>query len=796
MNRRIGVLLLVLSVIGAGVRPACGQEDLTSEQVRKSIERGVNWIKKQQNTENGSWTEMRGYKGGVPALCTLALLNAGVPPDDPVIRRSLAYLRTLTKPEQTYCVALQTMVFCLASPDAAGDRLQITKNVRWLEGAQIKDGPLRGAWSYSGTTVPGLGDNSNTQFALLALHEADRIGVKVSDRVWRLAKNYWLTTQKKEDGSWGYRPDEPSTGSMTCAGITSLVITMDRLTAGDASVSGDSVACCGEQEDIEPIERALDWLGRHFSVQRNPGPEGAIGSESLLYYLYGMERVGRLTARRFFITPDRVGRGVAHDWYREGAKHLVSTQDTISGKWVGVGRAEGDPLIGTPLALLFLAKGRRPVLMAKYKYRDDRNWDLHRGGVHNLTRSIEKAWKTDLTWQIIDATGDATVEDLLQSPVLFISGREELVLTDQQKHELRKYVDQGGFIFAEACDGNGCNGEAFDRSFRALMAELFPDSPLRVLPIDHPVWFAEVKVDPAQLPEQGLLGVDSCCRTSVVYCPQNLSCFWELAQQGRDMTYPANVEAKIAAMLALGQNVLAYATNRELQDKLRPVANLSDAAGELTRSSLVVPKLAHSGGADDAPNALRNMLRVAEQELEIPVDTVSKTKLIRPSDPQLLLYPIAFMHGRREFRFSEEDRSALKVYLERGGFLFADSICASPQFTESFRREMKAIFPDAELEVLPRDHDLFTSEYRGFKLSTVRLRDPLARDRDEPLRARIVETAPRLEALRVDGRIAVIFSPYDISCAMENHASLECKSYVKEDAARLVVNVLLYALQQ
>jgi hypothetical protein len=48
----------------------------------------------------------------------------------------------------------------------------------------------------------------------------------------------------------------------------------------------------------------------------------------------------------------------------------------------------------------------------------------------------------------------------------------------------------------------------------------------------------------------------------------------------------------------------------------------------------------------------------------------------------------------------------------------------------------------------------------------------------------------------VDGRLAVVFSPYDISCAMENAASLDCKGYVSTDAARLVVNIVMFALQQ
>ena len=42
----------------------------------------------------------------------------------------------------------------------------------------------------------------------------------------------------------------------------------------------------------------------------------------------------------------------------------------------------------------------------------------------------------------------------------------------------------------------------------------------------------------------------------------------------------------------------------------------------------------------------------------------------------------------------------------------------------------------------------------------------------------------------------MIFSPYDLSCALENHASLDCKGYVKQDAARIGLNIILYAMQQ
>ena len=55
------------------------------------------------------------------------------------------------------------------------------------------------------------------------------------------------------------------------------------------------------------------------------------------------------------------------------------------------------------------------------------------------------------------------------------------------------------------------------------------------------------------------------------------------------------------------------------------------------------------------------------------------------------------------------------------------------------------------------------------------------------------ETEALLEGLEVDGRIAVILSPFDISCALEKGASLECKGYTSADAARLGANVMLYA---
>jgi hypothetical protein len=325
------------------------------------------------------------------------------------------------------------------------------------------------------------------------------------------------------------------------------------------------------------------------------------------------------------------------------------------------------------------------------------------------------------------------------------------------------------------------------------MKELFPDNPLRLLPPDHPVWFAEQRVDSTKL--RPLYGIDSCCRTSVVYCPENLGCYWELARD-RTFSYPPNVQADVDAVLAIGANVLAYATGRELHDKL-DLPSLVPTEGEETtfeRGTLQIGKLQHSGGSDDAPAALVNLMRVVHDQLELPVRM--ERQLVSATDKSLPDFPLLFIHGRRDFQFSEEERLALRDYLTNGGVIFGDAICASAPFAEAFRREMQLVLPGEKFQRIPADHPLFTPEFRGYALPKVKLRTPGTRRPDQPLSADVKEVPPILEGLRYENRYVVIFSPNDISCALENHSSMDCKGYVRDDAARLGLNIILFALQQ
>jgi hypothetical protein len=771
LRRRLGhgaAALLGAALALGGPQTGHALADLNPREVSEAIDRAVAYLKRVQAAD-GSWPDFAANEGGVTSLCSLALLSAGVPPEDESIQRALDSLSTIP-PKWTYATSLQTMVFCAAAPKRFAP--QILKNVRWLEAIQIKQGPNKGAWSYP----RAQGDNSNSQFAMLALYEAARVGVPVDPKTWQAALRYWQQTQNA-NGSWGYQPGQPGTGSMTCAGISAVVMAESQLAEGDATVENGHILCCGQQPLDRSVERGLEWLAQNFSVHVNPGR----GDAWLFYYLYGVERVGRMTARRF------IG---DHDWFREGTEMLLRAQDKLSGFWRGVGHGESEKEIGTSFALLFLAKGRRPIVMSKIRHTED-DWNHHRNDAANLTSYVEKQWRRDLSWQVIESHV-ASVDDLLQSPVLYLNGSDPPKFSEGEVKNLRAYIDQGGFLFAVA----SCGGQNFDAGFRQLMKRVFPEPEyeLKLLPPDHPVWHAEQPVTPNEL--HPLYGINVGCRTSVIYCPDDLSCLWELARPGRESRLDAEVRQQVRGGLAIGINVLAYATNREVKfkDEIPAIVNGNQQQDRLERAKLYIAKLRHTGGWDSAPRALINAQEALARETGLRVATDRRDIAI--ADDKIFEYPLVFMHGRNTFHLTPAEREHLRMFVDRGGVILADSICGNQHFAASFREEMQAIFNGKKLEPIPTDHPMFTPRFGGFDITRVRRRDPQHGGQDGRLEAQVREVAPSLEGIKIGEAYGVIFSPYDLSCALERHESLDCQGYVRDDAARIAINAILYALNQ
>ncbi|MBM4058283.1 MAG: DUF4159 domain-containing protein, partial [Planctomycetes bacterium] len=550
--------------------------------------------------------------------------------------------------------------------------------------------------------------------------------------------------------------------------------------------------CCGGGLSPQVLERGLDWLGRRFSVTQNPG---AGGDTWLYYYLYGMERVGRFTARRFIGT---------HDWYREGARMFLDSQDRLSGQFLA--RRIEDETIATSFALMFLAKGRRPVIISKSRHGPEDDWNRHGHDIAHLVEYVESRWHKDypagLSWHVVD-TPAADHTDLMQAPVLWLSGKLLFNLGPDAGRRLRDYIDEGGFVFAEAC----CPGSGeFDRRFRQLVGEIFPEPEYRLalLPLEHPAWHAE-QVVPPEL-HRPLQGIDYGCRTCLIYAPPtdldptiqpmpSLSCLWELGGPARQKL-PPPIRREVEAALAIGTNVLAYATNREVKrkDELFDVVDLPASTPQrLGRGQLAIGKLRHAGLCDAAPAALANILRAAARETGILVDDTPS--LIDPGDESLFDYHLVFMHGRRGFTFDAPRRERLAAFLDRGGTLLVDAVCASAPFADAFRREIAEVLPGRPLEKIPTDDPLFKAEeYGGYDVRRVTFRE--AAGDDGPLGVRKRQGPPQLEGIRIKDRWAVIFSPFDLSCALEKQNSMECTGYDREDAERIALNVLLYTLNQ
>jgi hypothetical protein len=477
------------------------------------------------------------------------------------------------------------------------------------------------------------------------------------------------------------------------------------------------------------------------------------------YYLYGMERAGRLAGIRFF---------GPNDWYRKGAEELVHDQDPLSGFWKG--GAQENELVATSFALLFLAKGRAPVLVNKLRHAPFGDWNNDPDDVRNLVAIISRDWKSLLTWQVVDAD-QSSVQDLLQAPVLFFNGHRAPELSPRARQTIREYIEQGGFLFVDAC----CGESEFDHGFRRLIEQILPppEFQLRPLAADHPVWRARHLLSPEVHP---LWGIEHGCRTVAIYSPRDLSCYWN--QQER---HPAN--PTVVKSVMIGQNVVDYATGREMPpDKLAVREVRQFKKDSPRRDALRIAKLIHGGDWNLAPQAIPNLMDALRQD-PFHFNVVLTQKDLLPSDPNLIYYPLIYIHGRGALAFPKEDLDALRHHLEPGGgTLFADAACGSPAFDAAFRRFVAELLPAHKLEPIPRNDELYTKQV-GFDLRDCQYTKAAGGGKD----------FPQLEGVKINGHWAVIYSKFDLGCALERHSGLDCKGYNYESAVRIAGNIVIYS---
>jgi hypothetical protein len=159
---------------------------------------------------------------------------------------------------------------------------------------------------------------------------------------------------------------------------------------------------------------------------------------------------------------------------------------------------------------------------------------------------------------------------------------------------------------------------------------------------------------------------------------------------------------------------------------------------------------------------------------------------VRLADPGLHRTPMLYLTGTGSLPpFGEAERSALRRFLQYGGFMLVDAADGSDGsgFDASVRAELARVLPASPLAAIPRDHVL----YKTFYL--------LDRQGGRVL------VKPWLEGQVLDGRLAVIYSQNDLGGAWAR-SELGDWEYPctpggeaqRETAVRVGVNVAMYAL--
>jgi hypothetical protein len=252
-----------------------------------------------------------------------------------------------------------------------------------------------------------------------------------------------------------------------------------------------------------------------------------------------------------------------------------------------------------------------------------------------------------------------------------------------------------------------------------------------------------------------------------------------------------------ATAFRLAGNVIAYATGLEPPKPRLTEVEVFRGDGkreEIRRGYLKVAQLRHEGDWQPAPKAMHNLMLTARARAGL--DVVLETKPVYPQTPQILDFRFLYMHGRSPFAVKKEDMKDLRFMLETGGLLLADACCGSKTFDSSFRKFMEDLWSDKKLklEPIPLTDELYSAELNGTAITTVKCR----REAPDGGRAENAfrDGPPALEGVKVNGRWVVIYSRYDIGCALEKHQSSECLGHDYASAAQLGQAAVLYALKR
>jgi hypothetical protein len=163
---------------------------------------------------------------------------------------------------------------------------------------------------------------------------------------------------------------------------------------------------------------------------------------------------------------------------------------------------------------------------------------------------------------------------------------------------------------------------------------------------------------------------------------------------------------------------------------------------------VLIQKARHAPENDwrNDPDDVRNLVRSIARDRKQPLDS-QVVDLEAATVDDLLRAPTLFLNGHRAPELGDRAKATLRVYLERGGFLFADACCGKAEFDQGFRGLLTELFPagDSPLHPLAPDHPIWSARHA------------------------LKPDVHPLWGLEQNGRTVLVYSPGDLSCVWNLH---------------------------
>ncbi len=130
----------------------------------------------------------------------------------------------------------------------------------------------------------------------------------------------------------------------------------------------------------------------------------------------------------------------------------------------------------------------------------------------------------------------------------------------------------------------------------------------------------------------------------------------------------------------------------------------AQSAGE----QFVIAQVQYGGGGDwyGDQTTIANWLKILR--IRTDIEAAEERVIVKLTDRHLYQYPMLYIVGHGNIRLAEEEVEALRFYLTHGGFLFVNDDYG---LDESFRREIRRVFPNQSLQPIPNSHLIYHCFY-------------------------------------------------------------------------------------